>query len=731
MSKIIIVSNRLPIAIKKKDGAFEYEKSIGGLATGLKSVHENADTLWIGWLGFPDEQLNEEEMECVKKELFDTYRCIPVFLSEEEIDLFYYGFCNKTIWPLFHYFLDKTEYNFTTWEAYKKVNQKFSDVVKDIACDGDIIWIHDYQLMLLPKILKEQYPNARIGYFHHIPFPSHEIFRLLIWREEILQGLLGADLIGFHTYDYVRHFLISTRRILGLENNLHRIRCEDRYVYVDVFPMGIDYDWFAKEHDKQNFQLEAQELAASAKGVKTILSIDRLDYTKGIPERIRAFDRFLSANPEYQGKVRMNLIVAPSRTGVDSYDDLRKEITERVSEVNGKYATVNWMPIWYFFQSFTQESLICFYRSSDVMLVTPLRDGMNLVAKEYIASRRDYEGMLVVSETAGVASELGEAVIVNPNDLYAIAAGIKTALEMPVEEKILRNRIMRHRLERYNVNVWASEFLRILNLAASNSIPENLLNNIENDSGIIKNAYKESSKRAIFLDYDGTLVGFRPVPEQAKPDSELYQLLQSLTNDSKNTIAIISGRDKNFLDTWFGQLDLYLIAAHGLWIRKPHQKWKKTLSMNLNNKWKESVKKMLDIYTARVPGSFVEEKDFSIAWHYRQCDPDLLEFRLTEIREALIEMIQSMPLEIQEGNKVLEVKDSRINKGYGASIITQSQQFDFILSAGDDYTDENMFLALPENAYTIKIGTENTNAKYRLKSWESLRRLLKKLVDKS
>lgn len=729
MSKVTIISNRLPVVIRKKDGAFEYEKSIGGLATGLKSFHEQAGSLWIGWLGLSDEELTEEEKELLQKELRDNYQCIPVFLSEQEIDLFYYGFCNKTIWPLFHYFLNKTEYNFSTWEAYRRVNQKFSRVVENIIDDGDTVWIHDYQLMLLPKILKDQYPNAHVGYFHHIPFPSHEIFRLLIWREEILEGFLGADLIGFHTYDYVRHFLSCTRRILGLEHNLNRILNEDRYVYVDVFPMGIDYDWFAKERDSKSFQLEVQELTVSAKGIKTILSIDRLDYTKGIPERIRAFDRFLTVNPEYQGKVRMNLIVAPSRTEVDSYDDLRKEITERVSEVNGKYATVNWMPIWYFFQSFPQESLISFYRNSDVLLVTPLRDGMNLVAKEYIASRTDCEGMAVVSETAGVASELGEAVIVNPNDYYAIASGIKMALEMPPDEKFSRNKIMHQRLKRYNINFWASEFLRTLNLAVSDSKPVDALKNLEKDSSLIENAYRFAGERAIFLDYDGTLVGFKSVPEQAKPDMDLCQLLQNLVNDPRNTVAIISGRDKNFLDTWFGQFNLYLIAAHGLWIRKPHGEWEMTVSLGLNNDWKGSIRKLLELYTDRVPGSFIEEKDFSLAWHYRQCDPDLLELRLTEIREALIGLTQSMPLEIQEGNKVLEVKDNRINKGYGASLITQNHHFDFILSAGDDYTDENMFFALPENAYTIKIGPENTYAKYRLKSWESLRRLLKKLTN--
>lgn len=727
MSRIIFISNRLPVTVNKNEDILSYNKSIGGLATGLKSYHEQSDGIWAGWPGIADEEIDPKEKDGIYTELREKYKCLPVFLSNEEIDQYYYGFCNKTIWPLFHYFNDKTEYETETWEVYKKVNQKFFEAVDPVIGEEDIIWVHDYQLMLLPHMIKEKYPNTQVGFFLHIPFPSFEIFRLLIWREEILRGLLGADLIGFHTYDYVRHFLSSTRRLLGLEHNLNKISYEDRYVQVDTFPMGIDYDRFSREYNDKDFRNEVKEIVQSLNGIKMILSIDRLDYTKGIPQRIRAFSRFLSKYPEYLGKVRLNLIVAPSRVEVDSYDELRSEIEELVSKVNGKYGTISWMPIWFFFQSFPQESLIAFYKHSDVLLVTPLRDGMNLVVKEYIAARTDFEGMVVISETAGAASELGESVVVNANDYDAIAYGIKSALDMPKDERVAINKILHRRLRRYNVEFWASEFINSLQNTLVETSDLTAQRSIEKDSDKIKTAYQDAGKRILFLDYDGTLVGFKSVPELAKPDQELRELLIKLVSDPKNTIVIVSGRDRHTLDEWFGNLDLHILASHGLWLRHPKEEWMMTAS--LDNEWKESIHHILEVYADRMPGALIEEKEYSLAFHYRQCDPDLVATKLTEVKDALMSMTHSMSLGIQEGKKVLEIKDNRVNKGAVASLFLQNNDYDFILGVGDDYTDEDLFSALSEDAFTIKIGLGNTHAKYRLRSWRSMRSILKKLVD--
>ena len=494
MSKIVIISNRLPLTVKRVNETIEFQKSIGGLVTGLKRYHEQSGSIWVGWPGIASEDISDQEKKSIHKELHDNYQYLPVFLTNEEIDLYYNEFCNKTIWPLFHYFSSKTQYKTETWEAYHHVNEKFLMTVEPVIEDGDIVWIHDYQLMLLPQMIKEKYPNCQVGFFLHIPFPSYEIFRLLIWREEILRGLLGADLIGFHTYDYVRHFLSTTRRLLGLENSMNRIIYEDRYVQVDAFPMGIGFDFFAQERADDPFRDEVHDIIEKSNGLKMILSIDRLDYTKGIPERLKAFERFLIKYPEYKEKVRLNLIVAPSRVDVDFYDDLRKEIKESVSNLNGKYGTFTWMPVWFFYRSFSQESLITLYRHSDVLLVTALRDGMNLVCKEYIASRTDYEGMVVISETTGAASELGEAVIVNANDYDAIACGLKAALDMPKEEKITRNQIMSRRIQRYDIDFWASEFFNALQKTVMDYTRSVDQRNIEKDSNLIEKAYQNAKK---------------------------------------------------------------------------------------------------------------------------------------------------------------------------------------------------------------------------------------------
>jgi trehalose 6-phosphate synthase/phosphatase len=681
----------------------------------------------VGRSGTVDTEISKEEKKTNQTDLQKNYQCLPVFLTRKEIDRYYNGFCNNTIWPLFHYFTSKTEYEAETWEAYQRVNEKFFRTVKTAIGENDIIWVHDYQLMLLPKMIKEHYPDTQVGFFLHIPFPSFEIFRLLIWRTEILQGLLGADLIGFHTYEYVRHFLSSTRHLLGLENNMNRINYEDRYVQVDAFPMGIDYPFFSREHTDDSFQEEAREIIENTNGIKMILSIDRLDYTKGIPERLKAFSHFLTQYPEYREKVRFNLIVAPSRVEVDSYDELRREIKELVSQINGKFGTFSWMPVWFFFRSFSQESLIALYRHSDVLLVTPLRDGMNLVCKEYIAARTDYEGMVVISETIGAASELGEAVIVNPNDYDAIARGLKTALAMPRAEKIARNKLMHRRIRRYNVEFWAGKFLNTLQRIVMESTQNIAQRSIEKDSHLIENAYRNAQKRVLFLDYDGTLVGFSAIPDQAKPDEELKGLLLRLIDDPKNTIVLISGRERHTLEEWFSDFNLSIIASHGLWLHHPGQEWLMTVS--LDNDWKEPIRHVLELYTDRIPGSLIEEKDYSLAWHYRQCNPDMIAVKLNEVRETLRSMIESQTLGLQEGDKVLEIKDNRVNKGFGASAFIQNQDYDFIFAVGDDYTDEDLFSALPPEAFTVKIGLGNTNAAYFLKSWQSMRLILKKFAD--
>ena len=728
MDRTIIISNRLPVTVIKTGDKIEYIESIGGLSTGLKTYHKDGDSVWVGWPGIAEEDLTGEEKETIQEVLLEKYQCFPVFLSKEEMDTYYYGFSNATIWPLFHYFTSKTTYQEENWISYKRVNEKFYHCAERFFREDALVWIHDYQLMLLPNLVKDNYPEIHVGFFLHIPFPSFEIFRLLIWREEILVGLLGSDIIGFHTHDYVRHFLNSTRRILGTEDNLNTIDYEGRRIFVDAFPMGIDYQRFSGDPGDTELCQELTQLE-NPEDMKLVLSVDRLDYTKGIPERIYAFKKFLILYPEYIEKVRLILIVAPSREIIEAYDELLREIKEAVSETNGEFGTLNWMPIWFFFRSFSQENLINFYRHSDVLLVTPLRDGMNLVAKEYLASRVDLQGMVVLSETAGAASQLVEAVIVNPNDLEEIARGIKYAIDMPLEEKMARNRAMCKRIKEYNVNYWADEFVHALRRKVAENASKAPEARLEKEIPLLEKNYINAANRILFLDYDGTLVGFKPIPEQAYPDDELLNDLETLAKDPKNTIVITSGRDRIILENWLGHIpNIHLVSSHGLWHREPETKaWKKVTVVS--NRWKKSILPILDLYTDHMPGAFVEEKEYSLVLHYRQCDPDMVNMKISELKETLQGMINTSNLELQEGNKVLEVKDNKVNKGQTAATLLSEGIYDFIFGAGDDTTDESLFSVLPRNAYSVKIGLSKTGANYRLKSWKSMRSILKRLAD--
>ena len=563
MSRLVIISNRLPITIDSKAGELIYYPSAGGLATGLSSLDRNLEKVWIGWPGTAIDPGREKEVrqDLASKDLF------PVFLSPEEIALYYEGFCNKSIWPHFHYFTQYTIYKSDYWEAYQAVNQKFADAAISQLREGDQVWVHDYQLMLLPHLIRKAFPEISIGFFLHIPFPSYEIFRILPWREELLEGLLDADQIGFHTYDYMRHFLSAAYRIAGYEHNFGKLTVGHRLVNVDVFPMGIDYEKYAYPEGREGGEkLRNQIDRFQSKGRQLIISIDRLDYTKGIPQRIKAFEKFIANNPQYRGKVTLMLIVVPSRSNVHQYQDLKDEIDTLVGRIDGAYRTFGWSPIQYFFRSFSFVDLTALYKAADIALITPLRDGMNLVAKEFVASKEDSQrGVLILSEMAGAANELTDALIINPQDIDDMVEAIQQALEMPAEEQKERLLKMQKSLKKYNVKRWAENFLKELQRIESRkkSRQTNLLQQ-DNWNNLLQN-YRDGSQRLILLDYDGTLVDFQANPQEAKPDEELLTILRALREDQRNQLVFISGRDKNTMDRWLGSLQTEMAAEHGVW----------------------------------------------------------------------------------------------------------------------------------------------------------------------
>lgn len=735
--RLIIVSNRLPFTVHIDKDDIRFDESTGGLVTGISTFLDSYDSykyhlprldkhIWLGWPGNP---VPEALKDRVRSRALSECGSYPVFLSQLDMEQFYWGFCNKTIWPLFHYFPTHVCYEEGFWKRYRRVNELFCDAVMEFLEPQDFVWVHDYHLMLLPRLLKEKAPQNLIGFFLHIPFPSFELFRLLPpnWRRDLLAGILGADLVGFHTYEYKQHFFQAVLRILGYEHHISHITLPDHIVRVETFPMGIDFQKFFKTSTAPETLKERAHYKLTLSGMRTVLSVDRLDYSKGILNRLHGFELLLETYPEYRGKLVLIMVVVPSRIGVMEYELMKKQIEESVGRINGRFGSIGWTPVLYQYRYLTIHPLSAFYGLSDVALVTPLRDGMNLIAKEYIVSRTDRTGVLILSEMAGAAKELGEAIIVNPNDRREIAEALRQSLEMPIEEQERRNTIMQERLKRYDVVRWATDFIqhlgqmrRIQEQYSANLMAAPLREQIVEE-------YVRSNMRLIFIDYDGTLAPYERRPNLAVPSRAVLDLLGTLASDRSNALVLISGRDQPTLEQWFGKLPIGLSAEHGMWLRESGSGWR-TIGP-YNRSWKSSVMALLTQYSDRLPGSFVEEKEFSLAWHYRGADPDQSRMISTELLDNLVHLTANMDIQVLQGNKVLEVRNAGVNKGRAAIHWLSKAKYDFILAIGDDQTDEDIFQILPAEAYSMRVGITKTHARFNLRHAEDARGFLGMLIN--
>jgi trehalose 6-phosphate synthase/phosphatase len=517
----------------------------------------------------------------------------------------------------------------------------------------------------------------------------------------------------------------SVRRILGEENIFSQITIGNRIVKADTFPMGIDYKRFANSSSDHLVQRNLEQINRKLQNRKIILSVDRLDYSKGITNRLEAFNLFLENNPEYREEVTLILIVAPSRTKVERYMSLKTEIDRLVGKINGKHNTIGWIPVWYLYRYFTFDRLAAFYKIADVALITPMRDGMNLIAKEYIASRTNGRGVLILSEMAGAANELGECISINPCDIKEMAAAIKIALEMPEEEQSQRIRAMQRRLKRYSVVRWADDFIDTMNQVRIDQDEYKLQKLTEMAKKELIKEYQKGKRCLFLLDYDGTLVPFAKDPLQATPDKELHTILRDLTRNDKNEIVITSGRKLETMNQWFRDLNINLVAEHGLWVKEKDNE--PEILESLTSEWKEEIRPILELYVDRTPGAFIEEKDHSLVWHYRKSDPELGSLRTRELKEAIMGLIANTDLSIMKGSKVLEIKNNRVNKGLSTLRYLKKDKWDFIIGIGDDWTDEDIFEVLPDKAFSIKVGVKSSRAKHYVDSPREVRNLLKEL----
>jgi trehalose 6-phosphate synthase/phosphatase len=725
--RIVIASNRLPISIGKRKGEITIHPSPGGLTTALRSLQTEKEVVFFGWPAYSPE--NRSEQELIISTLKEEHNCLPVFLNRRQVDKYYYGFANRTLWPLFHYFTSYCTFEKSEWDAYQQVNLKFfKEIIKEFN-ESDTFWVHDYHLMLLPQMLRSHFPRTNIGFFLHIPFPSSEIFRILPWRNEVLEGMLGSDLIGFHTYEYARHFLSSVLRLLGHENEFGAVSVEDRMVMVDNFPMGVDAKniKFLLDQESTKNDIKKFQKTVGKKDRKIILSVDRLDYSKGIPHRLQAFEEFLSRYPKWREKLIYIMLCVPSRTKVKDYAILKQEVESLVGKINGRFGNPDWMPVYYLYRSFPFKQLLPLYVIADVALVTPVRDGMNLVAKEYVAARQDNSGVLILSGTAGAEAELGEALVVNVYSREALVNSLVQAMEMSENEQERRMKTMRHRIIEYDIHHWTRSFISGIEEMENRKSQRTHRKLSEKWKKMLLSDYHASGKRLLLFDYDGTLISFAKKPQDAKPDDELKRLLMLLAEIRENHLAIVSGRDRLTMEKWLGEIPCALAAEHGAWIRLDTKVgWEAQITTSTD--WKSQVMPILKAYEARVPGSFVEDKEFGLAWHYRQASPELGDMRSHELFDNLNEFLANTDLQLMHGKKVIEVRMSGVNKGNAAQTLLMNDNYEFVLGLGDDWTDEDLFKALPEGAYSIKIGYGPTKARFFLESPQSCRKLLHDLL---
>lgn len=730
--RLVVVSNRLPFQLLEKNNKITLKESDGGLVSALKSYFDNdenkgviSEKWWIGSAEFPEKRW--KKFKTSNKET-SSFEVEPIFIESKTYNKYYNGFCNATLWPLFHYVPSFVEFDEETFKAYEEVNRIFAEKLLSFLEPNDILWIHDYQLMLVPGMIREQRPDATIGFFLHIPFPSFEIFRILHrpWKEKIINGLLGADLIGFHTAEYVQHFLKTVQMVTGFDHQFRYILLNSRIVKTELFPLGIDFNKFHDASNNAKVNKEKDSIRKNFGDKKIIFSVDRLDYTKGITHRLSGFERFLQLHPEWKEKVVFILVVIPSRQIISKYGERRKMIEEQVGSLNGKYSSLSWQPIIYRYNHLSFVELCALYQASDMGMITPLRDGMNLVAKEYIASREE-QGVLILSELAGAANELGEALLVNPMDKNEVAQAILSGLIMPVEEQRTKIQILQKRLKEYTVIHWVNDFLKQLDEIKDYQNTQITKHISNKDLAVIGENFKRAGKRHLFLDYDGTLVPFARHPRLAIPNNDLLKLLSILSSDTKTDATIISGRDSSTLEEWFHNVPVNLVAEHGAAIRLKDGTWKH--EKGVDQSWKPLIRPTLELFTQRSPGSFIEEKTHTLAWHYRNVNPELGFVRSRELLDNLHHLLRNAPLQIIDGNKVIEVRLAGVDKGAVAKKLLEEDNYDFIMAVGDDKTDEDMFRALADKAVTIKIGSGHTTAQYSLSNHTEVLRLLNQLLN--
>lgn len=691
--RLIVISNRLPITCKKENGKWTFTRSSGGLVAALSGLNYSS-FIWIGWPGIYIDQA--EERAEVEKLLLEQ-NCMPVWMSADVVDGYYNGFANGVLWPLFHY-RENFDYEDAWYDHYVTANQLFADAVAKMWQAEDLVWVHDYHLMLMPRMLRQKLCNNGaesaqicIGFFLHIPFPSSELYKILPVRSEILLGILDCDLIGFHTLDYARHFMQACSRIIGVETQASTVFTADRAIPVGVFPVGIEPQKFFDNLDEAPVLKRVEELKKTYSDKKVIVGVDRLDYIKGIPQKLQGLEEFFERFPEWVGKVVLIQVAVPSREDVEEYRQLKSEVDELVGRINSKYGALGYHPVQYVYHSVDFNELCALYQVAEVALITSLRDGMNLVALEYISCQEKTNGVLILSEFAGAAQSLGTSLRINPWKSKDVARAIYKALVMDADSRRTRHQALFNYVRTYTAAAWGESFVNALQGAAQaqrTSLAK--LKKSPNDFARVLKSFQahQSDKRMLLLGYDGTLVPFQTIPILAKPTSQVMRLLEELCA-AGNLVTVASGRDKETMRSWFRSIPgIGLVAEFGLFYRPPNkEEWQRLPGRSADHlDWKPAVAPLLKRYAERTPGVMIEETEGSYTWNYRAAGP-YGAFQAKDLHSIINSLIASdkLELEVSDTNKALEIRMNDISVGRLLQdvILKGNSEVELVVGVGD------------------------------------------------
>jgi len=708
---IVVASNRLPFTVQRRSDGLSVQAAPGGLVSALDPVLCHQGGTWIGWPGL--ELRAGEKMPVPDR----PYAIAPVQLTDTELQRYYHGFSNRTLWPLLHSMPGRSRFDRRDFEVYAVVNQRFAEAMVERSDGAGLVWIHDYHLMLSPRRVREELVrDVALAFFLHVPFPPYDIFRLLPWDRELLSSLLACDLIGFHVRGYARNFLDCVERTLGarVDHSTMLVEYGGRTTRVCALPIGTEFETF------DDLARAARTRAAGEE--KVVLGVDRLDYTKGIPERMRAFERLLELHPEHRERVVLLQLAVPSRAQVAEYRQLKQEIDGLVGAINGRFATARWSPIRYLYRSLDRGDLAGLYRDADVALVTPLRDGMNLVAKEWVACQVSDPGVLVLSRLAGAAETMREALLVNPYDLDGTAEAIHRALTMDEDERRSRIAALRRREQRDDLEAWTNAFVRAA-AVASEELPT--MGDTE-FAGWLSDFIKQY-RVALFLDYDGTLTPLCDHPDEAVLSPEMREVLRGCAARDDTDVAIVSGRSLEGVRRIVGEADLTYAGNHGLEIAGPGMPHFAHEDLVHYRERAEDLAEQLD--RIATDGAWTERKGPTLTFHYRSV-PETQRAGLIREARALVQRAGYQPraahcavearppIGWDKGRAVLHILRARYGPAWSESVR--------VIYAGDDETDEDAFRFLSGLAMTFRIGSPDspTAAARRLPGVDAVRALL-------